>query len=453
MLSAGALQRTRACLPSELLAYSFHTSATLYGIKPGPKASNVPLRRRADSVKQSKPLAPGKVLQQMFVDNGIELLQVSRTRLSKEYTPKKTTRLQPKLRREESPRQPFERDSVPHKDARDKTKDSKVIRQRRPDSSVRQPDRKSAYAPRDRFGVRKGKDATSPPSPMQLPPALRLSVDGPNRNTPPKPPKVENPLINEFDMNTKAESNHALPSEFTSPPLMEGLLSSVEDALGAIAKPTPIQALSLRHLFSPPREPAKWRQYLLAAETGSGKSLAYMLPMLNDLKTSELAGTAPENSTENGKQTMYNPRAIVLAPTHELSRQLSATAKSLLHNIKLRVICASRANNSHPARVTTSKLSTQFSDEPTESGPIRGGFKPVDVLVGTPTKLLDMVRGHGWNWDKAVEDYDELGQRLRRKFVVGEPEVGLHRVEWVIVDEADVLFGMSFTTFRRVFVC
>ncbi len=34
----------------------------------------------------------------------------------------------------------------------------------------------------------------------------------------------------------------------------------------------------------------------------------------------------------------------MLAPTHELSRQLSSFAKSLVHTVKLRVMCASQAN-------------------------------------------------------------------------------------------------------------
>ncbi len=38
------------------------------------------------------------------------------------------------------------------------------------------------------------------------------------------------------------------------------------------------------------------------------------------------------------------PRAIMPAPTHELTRQLSGFAKELLHHNKLRVLCASRAN-------------------------------------------------------------------------------------------------------------
>lgn len=58
--------------------------------------------------------------------------------------------------------------------------------------------------------------------------------------------------------------------------------------------------------------------------------------------------------------------------------------------------------------------------------------RPVDVLVATPVKALEMVRG--WGWDKTEEING-------KKFVPGKPEMGLADVEYVVVDEADVLYG------------
>lgn len=256
-------------------------------------------------------------------------------------------------------------------------------------------------------------------------------------------------MVDEFDRSTQTEAASALPTEFTSPPLIEGLLTSVVDSLGPDARPTPIQALSLKHLFAPPKDGSQWRQYLLASETGSGKSLAYMLPVLQDLKTSELSGEVSEVAPQKGKARNLNPRAIILAPTHELSRQLSKTAKSLLHNVKLRVLCASQANHG-VSQASAAKLAARVADEAAQGeGAVASKSREIDVLVGTPSKVLEMVRGHGWNWDLAkspdeIADYDDDGRKIRsRKFVVGDPEVGLHRVEWVVVDEADVLFGAS----------
>ncbi|KAI0344296.1 P-loop containing nucleoside triphosphate hydrolase protein [Trametopsis cervina] len=269
-----------------------------------------------------------------------------------------------------------------------------------------------------------------------------------------QPPQVSNPLADEFDINTKLEPAQHLPSEFTSPPLMDGLLNSLHDVLGVKAKPTPIQALSIKHLLSPPSNTG-WREYLLASETGSGKSFAYMLPMLQDLKTSELNSQESEHNN-SAVSRLINPRAIVLAPTHELTRQLSGMAKSLLHNIKLRVISASQANTSlkAPKHLTASKLATLSEDGlPTQSATAPNVHRPVDVLVGTTSKVLEMVRGHGWNWDKVRQESEEslfTGSRKQSTFVVGEPEVGLKRVEWVVVDEADVLFDPDFKDATRM---
>lgn len=246
------------------------------------------------------------------------------------------------------PPKPFERDPVPHPEAKDifgAIEQSREWRKQRREKAVQR------SAPRW--------SSKAPPSEQKqdIPASLRLSVDGPNRRPRPPPRVKEPPIDNEFDMSTRRVPTSQLPAEFTSPPLAEGLLSSVKDKLGPDARPTPIQALSLKHLFSPPKGDAKWRQYLLASETGSGKSLAYMLPLLQDLKASEVADGESISHTTSSKEklTPYNPRAIILAPTHELARQLSTTAKSVLHNIKLRVLCASQPNKS--AKVTSTNAS------------------------------------------------------------------------------------------------
>jgi hypothetical protein len=58
--------------------------------------------------------------------------------------------------------------------------------------------------------------------------------------------------------------------------------------------------------------------------------------------------------------------------------------------------------------------------------------RAVDVLVGTPSKLLEMACGNGW--DKECGEGEET---RRRKWVLGQPEVSLSDVERVM----DVLFG------------
>ena len=208
-------------------------------------------------------------------------------------------------------------------------------------------------------------------------------------------------------------------------------MQSVHDMLGPNARPTPIQSLSLKHLFAT-LPPDTYRQFLLASETGSGKSLAYLLPMLHDLK-----------ATEHQRPRSASPRALVLAPTHELSRQLASFGKALIHHSRLRVQCASQSNvaSNTGTRVSASKMANTFGRDHVggefDVRPGSGTAYALDVLVGTPRKLLSMARGNGWD-KKFTEDEEER----RKKWVVDRPEVTLSEVEWVIVDEADVLFGM-----------
>jgi ATP-dependent RNA helicase MRH4, mitochondrial len=238
----------------------------------------------------------------------------------------------------------------------------------------------------------------------------------------------------EFDFSTTPEAPHTLPSTFSSPPLSFDLLQSVHDLLGDHARPTPIQSLSLKHLFDSPPPDANHRRFLLASETGSGKSLAYLLPMMHGLK-----------ATEHLLARRTGPRALVLAPTHELSRQLASFGKALVHHARLRVQSASRANivnSGGTSRSWTSaaKMANAFHIDD-DFTTIKGEFEvhsgasgighAVDVLVGTPSRMLEMARGTGWNKGLAESD------GARRK----KPEVSLSDVEWVVVDEADVLFG------------
>lgn len=267
-----------------------------------------------------------------------------------------------------------------------------------------------------------------------------------------------------------SSSDDQLPSEFTSPPLLPALHKSLMETLGPFAHPTPIQSLSLKWILQdsqipPPQEP-NWRQFFLASETGSGKSIAYLLPLLQSIKQAELAENG-KNRSHSKSRRLYNPRALILAPTHELTRQLSGFAKSLLHELKLRVLCASQANtmSTKEGHTTSRKMISMFDDVDGvgEFNVSRTGGHGVDVLVGTPMKMLEMVRGRGWDRSRekekleeeekeddeaSVEEGADKKKRRGRDFTAGfgrikTTELGLQNVEWVVVDEADVLLGMS----------
>ncbi|CAA7266180.1 unnamed protein product [Cyclocybe aegerita] len=259
-------------------------------------------------------------------------------------------------------------------------------------------------------------------------------------------------------------SERELPTSFTSPALLPGIVSSLKEMLGPDAKPTPIQSLSMKWLLES-NDGAGWRQVLLAAETGSGKSIAYLLPVLQNIKLTELLSKdqPPTSSTRP-----YNPRGLILAPTHELSRQLSGFAKSLLHETKLRVMCASQSNVKNTKKqkdATSSKMASMFWDVHGSTGEfqVSKSSHPVDLLVGTPMKVLEMVRGRGWDRREEQEGEEDIGenQENQKKLRRGrdkmpgigkwrsKPELGLANVEWVVVDEVDVLFDPDFQETTR----
>lgn len=259
--------------------------------------------------------------------------------------------------------------------------------------------------------------------------------------------------------------------KFSSVPLNEGLLQSLEANLGQNALPTDIQRLSLSHFFKRnPGEadpsPIVQREKagsitLLASQTGSGKSIAYLLPMLHSIKWAELKA---KEANIPDRRTTFSPKGLVLAPTHELARQLSRFAKSLSHNIKLRVLCLSQANNGTSSssldKLDFSHLplvgnSTEFEIHPMDlmDPSSSKGSHPVDVMMGTTARVLDLARGRQWRdeisrlmernpWEK---DADGEKERLVRANPPGwKPSLDLSAVEWVVMDEADVVYGPDF---------
>ncbi|KZW00683.1 P-loop containing nucleoside triphosphate hydrolase protein [Exidia glandulosa HHB12029] len=287
----------------------------------------------------------------------------------------------------------------------------------------------------------------------QYEPSRRLGLSSEFTNTPliPPPPQL---------------STDGLPQTFSSPPLMHGLALSAMEVLGPDAQPTAIQQLSMHSLVAPPytgdvadtaMSTPTWQQALLASETGSGKTLAYLLPVLHGLKHTELHPPPPPYTQHEHRSFPMTPRALVLAPTHELARQLATSAKALSHNIKLRILCASRANKPSSGgpgsrlrdmdrlgqvvgpggelvitRENAADLGLGMAKTP------RG----IDVITATPAGVLELIRGNGW--ERAGEIIrDDQGREIKQ-WEVGPRMMGLSKVEWVVVDEADILLDPDF---------
>lgn len=116
----------------------------------------------------------------------------------------------------------------------------------------------------------------------------------------------------------------AVPLNFKS----YGLLPQIHEALAAkeVYIPTNIQDKVIQQVLNKPDD------LFFAGQTGTGKTLAYAVPICNQLKKDEI--------DMGVKLTKPNrPRAIILQPNKELTLQTHYVFKDLSHFVKLKVDC------------------------------------------------------------------------------------------------------------------
>ena len=147
-----------------------------------------------------------------------------------------------------------------------------------------------------------------------------------------------------------------------------------------LTKPTAIQALAIPEIV-------QGRNVLMAAETGTGKTLAYLAPIVSRMRM--------EEQEWRYERQPNRPRALILTPSKELAGQVMQVAKSLSHMAKFRVEAA-------------------LDRQPHCKGHFEG---LIDMVVGTPSKL--------WQY----KDQERLM---------------LSQVNYVVVDEADTMLEKDF---------
>src|SRR6188472_1501024 len=157
-----------------------------------------------------------------------------------------------------------------------------------------------------------------------------------------------------------------------------GLSEKVQQAVSSAGytEPTPIQAQAIPHVLAR-------KDVLGIAQTGTGKTAAFTLPMLTML--------------EKGRARARMPRTLILEPTRELAAQVVEQFDKYGKNHKLNVALIIGG--------------VSFGDQ--DAKLVRG----VDVLIATPGRLLD---------------HSERGRLL------------LSGVELLIIDEADRMLDMGF---------
>jgi superfamily II DNA/RNA helicase len=146
---------------------------------------------------------------------------------------------------------------------------------------------------------------------------------------------------------------HALatPTTFASLGLIDALLSAL-DTLG-YKTPTPVQTQAIPAVLA-------GRDLMAAAQTGTGKTAGFALPLLQRL-------------TMEGPQVASNSvRVLVLVPTRELAEQVHDSFREYGRHLPLRTHVAYGGVSINPQMM---KLR-----------------KGLDVLVATPGRLLDLYR-------------------------------------------------------------
>ncbi|WP_374420136.1 DEAD/DEAH box helicase [Chromobacterium sp.] len=157
------------------------------------------------------------------------------------------------------------------------------------------------------------------------------------------------------------------------------ILRAIEEQ--GYSQPTPIQEKAIPLVLSN-------RDLLAAAQTGTGKTAAFMLPILERLKKYANTSVSP---------AMHPLRALVLSPTRELADQIGVNVKTYTKYLPLRATTVFGGVNMDP-----------------QTQELRRG---VEILIATPGRLLDHIQ---------------------------QKTIQLNKVEVLVLDEGDRMLDMGF---------
>ncbi|MEO9331201.1 DEAD/DEAH box helicase [Ectopseudomonas guguanensis] len=168
---------------------------------------------------------------------------------------------------------------------------------------------------------------------------------------------------------------------FASLGLSEALVRAIESA--GYTQPTPVQQRAIPAVL-------QGRDLMVAAQTGTGKTAGFALPILERL----FPAGHPDREQRHGPK---QPRVLVLTPTRELAAQVHDSFKIYARDLKFVSACIFGGVGMNPQ--------------------VQALAKGVDVLVACPGRLLDLA---------------------------GQGSVDLSHVEILVLDEADRMLDMGF---------
>ncbi|KAI9674750.1 MAG: pre-mRNA processing RNA-helicase [Caeruleum heppii] len=146
-------------------------------------------------------------------------------------------------------------------------------------------------------------------------------------------------------------------------------------------RPTSIQAQAIPAIMS-------GRDVIGVAKTGSGKTIAFLLPMFRHIKD------------QKPLEALQGPVGLVMTPTRELATQIHKECKPFLKALNLRAVCAYGG----------APIKDQIAD-------LKRG---AEIIVCTPGRMIDLLTANSGR------------------------VTNLRRVTYVVLDEADRMFDMGF---------
>ena len=173
-------------------------------------------------------------------------------------------------------------------------------------------------------------------------------------------------------MSSTPDTSPLLFNDFS---LDDSLLQAVKKI--GFKQPTPVQQQAIPLAVA-------YKDLLVSAQTGSGKTVAFLLPLLNRLLSS--------------RSTLFGTRALILSPTRELARQTHEQCLQLLEFTELKA-----------------GLITGGEDFRQQQSLLRRNF---EVIVATPGRLLELI-------NQESGDFSHL--------------------EVLVLDEADRMLDMGFS--------
>ncbi len=185
-----------------------------------------------------------------------------------------------------------------------------------------------------------------------------------------------------------AASRSTTPNGFAALGLADALVTSLA-ALG-YEEPTPVQRETIPLILA-------GRDLLAQAATGTGKTAAFALPMIQQLAADREGAEAARPATRKKPAPSGHPAGLVLVPTRELAMQVSEAVHKYARGTGLSVV-------------------PLYGGASMEQQ-VRALHRGADIVVGTPGRVLDHVR---------------------------RPTLVLDAIRLLVLDEADEMLDMGF---------